>query len=180
MAKKREVTSEEAALFRAAIGEVVPVDDDHVERRAEPPAPIPRQSRADEREVMREAMAANPSLVDGAEELAYVHEGASRRILRKLGGGDYSVRDTLDLHEMPAALAASSIATFLDENRRGDRLCVRIVHGKGLRSGPEGPVLKRMTDRMLRQRGDVLAFRSARPADGGAGAVIVLLKPRKP
>ncbi|HVF35136.1 MAG TPA: Smr/MutS family protein [Candidatus Saccharimonadia bacterium] len=180
MPKKREVTSEEAALFRAAIGEVVPLEDDHAELRPAPPPPVPRQSRADERDVMREAMAADPSLVDGAEELAYVQAGASRRILRKLGGGDYSVLDTIDLHDMPATLAAASIATFLDENRRADRLCVRIVHGKGLRSGPEGPVLKRLTDRLLRQRGDVLAFRSARPADGGAGAVIVLLKPRKP
>lgn len=179
MARKREVTAEEAAQFRAAIGEVVPVDDDRAELRRTPPPPVPRQSRADERNVMREAMAADPAPVDGAEELAYVREGASRRILRKLGGGDYSVRDTLDLHDMPATVAAESIAAFLDENRRAERLCLRIVHGKGLRSGPEGPVLKRLTDRLLRQRGDVLAFRSARPADGGAGAVIVLLKPRK-
>jgi DNA-nicking Smr family endonuclease len=55
---------------------------------------------------------------------------------------------------------------------------VRIVHGKGWRSGPGGPVLKGLTDHLLRRRADVLAFASARPADGGTGAVLVLLKTR--
>ena len=60
--------------------------------------------------------------------------------------------------------------------RRRDITCVRIVHGKGLRSGSAGPVLKRMTDRVLRRRDDVLAFASARPAQGGTGATVVLLR----
>ena len=180
MGRRREVTPDEAALFRDAIGEVVPVAHDRAELERTPPPPVPKQSREDERAVMREAMRAGDAGEDGSEELAYVIEGASRRILRKLGGGDYSVLDTLDLHDMTVPVASAAIAAFLDENRRADRLCVRIVHGRGLRSGPEGPVLKRLADRLLRQRGDVLAFRSARPADGGPGAVIVLLRGRKP
>jgi DNA-nicking Smr family endonuclease len=178
MAKKRDATPDEAALFRAAIGEVVPVTHDRAELRRAPPPPVPKQSREDERAVMREAMSDAPG-IDGTDELAYVREGASKRILRKLGGGDYSVRDSLDLHDMTVPVASAAIATFLDESRRDERLCVRIVHGRGLNSGPEGPVLKRLADRMLRQRGDVLAFRTARPADGGSGAVIVLLRGRK-
>ena len=64
--------------------------------------------------------------------------------------------------------------------RRGERdwRCVRIVHGKGLRSRPGGPVLKGLADLVLRRHGDVLAFASARPSQGGTGAVVVLLKPR--
>ena len=179
MAKTRDTTPDEAALFREAIGAVVPVENDRAELRRTPPPPVPKQSREDERAVMREAMRED-SAIDGSDELAYVREGASKRILRKLGGGDYSVRDTLDLHDMTVPVASAALAAFLDESRRDERLCVRIVHGRGLRSGPEGPVLKRLVDRLLRQRGDVLAFRSARPADGGSGAVIVLLRGKKP
>ena len=77
---------------------------------------------------------------------------------------------------MNAAVARAVIKEFLDENKRRGQLCVKIIHGKGLRSRAEGPVLKRMVDGMLRQRADVLAFASARPAEGGTGAVIVLLR----
>jgi DNA-nicking Smr family endonuclease len=51
---------------------------------------------------------------------------------------------------------------------------VRIVHGKGNHS-QQGPVLKRQIGHWLRQRGDVLAYVSARQTDGGAGALYVLL-----
>jgi DNA-nicking Smr family endonuclease len=174
MPKPRDPTPDEIAEFRDAIGEVAPVTHDRAELRRAPPPPVPKQSRADDRAVMREAMEA-PSEIDGTDELAWVREGASRKILRKLGAGEYSVRDSLDLHDMTVPVATAALAGFLDENRRAGRLCVRVVHGKGLRS-PEGPVLKRLVDRVLRHRGDVLAFRSARPADGGAGAVVVLLR----
>jgi DNA-nicking Smr family endonuclease len=169
---------DDAALFREAIGEVVPVRSDRAELDRARPAPIPRQSRADERRVMQDAMREGAPL-DFAEELAYVRDGVSRKVLRRLGGGAYSVQDSIDLHDMTSAVAAPALAAFLDANRRAGRLCVRIVHGKGLRS-EEGPVLKMLVDRTLRHRGDVLAFRSARPADGGSGAVIVLLSAKKP
>jgi DNA-nicking Smr family endonuclease len=61
---------------------------------------------------------------------------------------------------------------------RSGYTCVRIVHGKGLRSGPNGPVLKQRVDQWLRRFEAVLAFVSARQADGGTGAVYVLLKKR--
>ena len=176
--RRRDPDPDDAALFREAIGDVVPVANDRAELDRARPAPIPRQSRADERRVMHDAMREGAPL-EGTEELAYVRDGVSRRVLRRLGGGAYSVQDSLDLHAMTTAVAAPALAGFLDESRRAGRLCVRIVHGKGLRS-EEGPVLKRLVDRTLRHRGDVLAFRSARPADGGSGAVIVLLAARKP
>jgi len=65
---------------------------------------------------------------------------------------------------------------FLDANQRAGRLCVKIIHDKGLRSRTHGPVLKRLVDSLLRRRADVLAFASAAPAEGGTGAVIVLLR----
>jgi DNA-nicking Smr family endonuclease len=77
---------------------------------------------------------------------------------------------------MTLVVARTAVKQFLDENKREGRLCVKIIHGKGLRSRSEGPVVKRLVDGMLRQRADVLAFASAKPAEGGTGAVIVLLR----
>jgi DNA-nicking Smr family endonuclease len=52
---------------------------------------------------------------------------------------------------------------------------VRIIHGKGLRSGTRGPVLKLLVSSYLQRVGNVLAFASAREVDGGSGAILVLL-----
>ena len=51
----------------------------------------------------------------------------------------------------------------------------RVVHGKGLGSPGKAPVLKNKVHAWLVQKKQVLAFVQARPADGGAGAVVVLL-----
>ena len=179
MKRRREVQADEAALFRAAIGEVRPLDHDRVDERPAPPAPHPARTLDDAAAVTRE-LAETPLAemeLEMSEPLSYVKDGVAARILRRLGRGEYAVRDELDLHQMTSAVAAKAMAGFLDESRRAGRLCVRIVHGKGLRSKGDGPVLKRLADRMLRQRRDVLAFRSARAAEGGTGAVVVLLRP---
>jgi DNA-nicking Smr family endonuclease len=172
-------TVDDAALFRDAVGPVMRVTHDQAELRRTPPAPHARHTLADAAAIREELMSkplAELELELG-DPLSYVRDGTAPRILRRLGKGEYSVRDTLDLHEMTAAVATQAIALFLDESRRSNRLCVKIIHGKGLRSKTAGPVLKGLTDRLLRQRGDVLAFRSARAMDGGSGAVIVLLRP---
>ncbi len=179
MKRKRDVQPDEAALFRSAIGDVRPVSTDRVDPRPEPPAPHPARTLDDAAQVLREL--ADTPLAEMelamAEPLSYVKDGVAARILRRLGRGEYAVRDEIDLHQMTAPVATRAIAGFLDASRRGGRLCVRIIHGKGLRSKSDGPVLKRLTDQLLRRRGDVIAFRSARAADGGTGAVVVLLRP---
>jgi DNA-nicking Smr family endonuclease len=170
---------DDAALFRESVGAVKRVTHEQAELRPTPPAPHARLTAADAASIRDELM--NKPLaeleLELGDPLSHVRDGVAPRILRRLGKGQYSVRDTLDLHDMTAAVATEAIALFLDENRRAGRLCVKIIHGKGLRSKTTGPVLKGLTDRLLRQRGDVLAFRSARAMDGGSGAVIVLLRP---
>ena len=121
-------------------------------------------------------MAFDPAALEVGEELGYLREGYPPKLLRQLKRGQFSVQDELDLHQMNAAAAQASIATFLAEARQHGRRCVRIIHGKGLRSKAAGPVLKVLTDRLLRRRDDVVAFASARPAQGGTGAVVVLLR----
>ena len=97
-------------------------------------------------------------------------------MLRRLGRGQYAAEDELDLHGAHSRAAEQLLRDFLRDALDAGVACVRIVHGKGLRSRATGPVLKALTDRLLRRRDDVIAFASARPALGGTGAVVVLLK----
>ena len=69
--------------------------------------------------------------------------------------------------------------SFLNEALKTGRRCVRVVHGKGHRSANREPVLKKKVAAWLRQRDEVLAYCQALPADGGGGALLVLLKARK-
>ncbi len=173
--KPTPVSGDDAALFREAIGEVRRIEAPPAPPAVAPSPPRPRRFEADEVEALRESrQLAGEAPPDGDELLAFRRDQVSERTLKRLRRGEYSVQDELDLHHLRATDAETLLRRFLSEARGGDRRCVRIVHGKGLRS--EGaPVLKQLVDRMLRQRGDVLAFASAPPNQGGAGAVLVLL-----
>ncbi len=146
--------------------------------------PARRSRAADE----AEAYAELADLVDGAgafdvaatdEYIEGTAPGLDRRIVRKLRRGEYAVQSHIDLHGLVQKDARAEVEAFLDEARtRGDR-CVLIVHGRGLHSPDSVPVLKeRMKVWLTRGRmaRGVLAFATARPADGGAGAIYVLLR----
>lgn len=171
---------DDAALFRDAIGPVRPLTRTPQAAPALPkPAPEPLQHAIDEREALRQSQIdpfAHAELALG-DALEYLKDGHPPRLLRRLKHGHYSVQDEIDLHRMTSGEAEQAIRAFLADCRRHGRLSVRIVHGKGLRSADETPVLKNLVDRMLRQRADVLAFASAQPQHGGTGAALVLLLP---
>ncbi|WP_114238505.1 Smr/MutS family protein [Dyella sp. C9] len=173
-----QVTDDDARLFREAIGEVKPLEPVAAPPAAPRPEPRAHMFEADEAAVPGELldMAFDPTLLEVGEELSYLRDGYSPKLLRQLKRGQFSVQDDIDLHQMNAAAAQACIADFLAEAKQRGIRCVRIVHGKGLRSRSTGPVLKALTDRMLRRRDDVVAFASARPMQGGTGAVVVLLK----
>ena len=172
------IDDDDSRLFREAIGDVRQLDPVAPPPAAAKPAPHPHMLEADEAAVPGELldMAFDPAVLEVGEELSYLRDGYSPKLLRQLKRGQFSVQDDLDLHQMNAAAAQASIVAFLAETKQHGRRCVRIVHGKGLRSRAAGPVLKGLTDRLLRRRDDVIAFASARPMEGGTGAVIVLLK----
>ncbi len=176
--QKPAISDEDLRLFAQAVGPVRPIAGDrHVIARRHPP-PEPRQSQLDEARVSTELLHSviDPGLIEVGEELSYLKSGLSSRLLQKLKRGQFSIADEIDLHQMTVDVARAAVKQFLDTNRRADRLCIKIIHGKGLRSRAQGPVLKRLVDGLLRQRSDVLAFASAKPAEGGTGAVIVLLR----
>ncbi|HEU4669740.1 MAG TPA: Smr/MutS family protein [Dyella sp.] len=175
------ITEDDARLFREAIGEVRRLDPAPAPPEGPRPEPRARMFEADEAAVPGELldMAFDPALMEVGEELSFLQDGYPPKLLKQLKRGHFSVQDDLDLHHMNAAAAQASIADFLAEAREQGVRCVRIVHGKGLRSKSAGPVLKALTDRLLRRRADVIAFASARPAQGGTGAVVVLLSARR-
>ena len=171
-------SDDDARLFREAIGRVRELHGDSDAPLRPRPAPEPEQSRRDEARVRDELLThpIEPGAVEFGEEISYLKSGQPTKLLQQLRRGAFSVRADIDLHEMSVAVAREAIRQFLDDCRKHDELCVRIVHGKGLRSKAQGPVLKQLTDTLLRRRADVLAFASARPAQGGTGATVVLLQ----
>lgn len=171
------IADDERELFRAEVGSVKRVRSHRDRSRPAAPRPVPSQSRRDEQMVLEELASApvDFSQVETGEEISYLRPGLQKRMLTRLRRGHWRVQDELDLHQMNVAAASSSIRSFLEEARRGGHSCVKIIHGKGLRSGPDGPQLKRLAASLLARHARVCAFASARPNDGGTGAVYVLL-----
>jgi DNA-nicking Smr family endonuclease len=169
--------------FRRATRDVAPL---RARRRVKlaraPAAPVPEQTRRDERAALEESLSGARSIDDAIEsgdELVFLREGLSRQLLRKLRRGHWVVQENLDLHGMNRVQAAASVAEFLRHCRARRLRCVRIVHGKGLGSRNREPVLKGKLRKWLLVRDEVLGFCQAPAADGGAGAVLVLLKEKR-
>ncbi|MBB3226900.1 DNA-nicking Smr family endonuclease [Luteibacter sp. Sphag1AF] len=172
------VDDQDSRLFREAIGDVRPMQPVEAAPGKPRPAPHPHMRDADEAAVPAELllMDFDPADLEVGEELSYLRDGYPPKVLRQLKRGQFSIQADVDLHQMNAAAAQMTIAEFLAECHHEGIRCVRIIHGKGLRSKAQGPVLKGLTDRLLRRRDDVVAFASARAMQGGTGAVVVLLK----
>jgi DNA-nicking Smr family endonuclease len=179
MAKKRDISAEDHALFRASVEGVTPLPPQQVIPHA-PPAPAPRLRRQDEEatplidNMLSDALA--PTELESGEELLFSRSGLQHNVLRKLRRGHYHLDAELDLHGLRVEEARQALSHFLHHCLQEKRQCVRIIHGKGHSSQQNLPVLKVKVNHWLRQRSEVLAFCSARPADGGSGAIYVLLK----
>ena len=169
-------------LFLSSIGDVTPLDaSDRIEPVFQAPRPIPVQRIADEKLALRESLSDEfsvESLLETDEALSYTKEGIGPDVVRKLRRGHWVIQDQIDLHGLRRDEAREMIVEFLRQAALRGIRCVRIVHGKGLGSVNNEPVLKKLVHKWLVQRSDVIAFCQARPADGGSGAVVVLLKGR--
>lgn len=115
------------------------------------------------------------SHIDADDGSTHRKNGVQKRIIQKLKRGQFPVDHELDLHHMNLETAQAVLLDFIAGTQRGKLECVRIIHGKGLRS-VNGPRLKIMTRQLLREHPQVLAFTTCKPANGGSGAVEVLLK----
>ncbi|AOY02163.1 DNA mismatch repair protein MutS [Jeongeupia sp. USM3] len=117
--------------------------------------------------------------LSAGEELLYLRPGQRLDTLRKLRRGHWLAQAELDLHGSDSDSARRQVGEFLHAAQTARLRCVRIIHGKGLSSRNKEPVLKHKLRNWLVQRDEVLAFSQARPADGGSGAVLILLKNRR-
>jgi DNA-nicking Smr family endonuclease len=177
---KPKAPADGAMLFRRAVADATPLPpSDRAEIARPRPKPIAHQRRADEEQVLVDALA-DPwdweAAVSTGEELFFSRPGVPTAALRKLRRGGWVIKGELDLHGHTGDEARVALAAFLNRCMKDDRRCVRIIHGKGHGSKNRLPVLKNKVRHWLMQREDVLAFCQARTVDGGAGAVIVLLK----
>jgi DNA-nicking Smr family endonuclease len=158
---------DDAALFRAAIGNVKPLSPSAEPANQRPrPKPRARMSEHDEADAKNEftrLLRESTPLLEAGDIASHRRDHVPPRLLQRLKRGQFSVQDELDLHGASAAQAEAMLRQFLLEAHAHDYGCVRIIHGKGRKAD------------VLRLRSDVLAFHSAPPAQGGTGAVLVLL-----
>jgi DNA-nicking Smr family endonuclease len=182
--EKKRAAARQAAetnLFINAAGAVTPLPN---KRKAllkpEQPLPIPRQQQLDDKAVLLEAISDEfdvSTLLDTDAHLSFRRPGIGTDVTRKLRRGDWSIQRQLDLHGLRSDEAREQLSLFIREAHRHGIRCVRVVHGKGLGSPGKSPVLKNKVHSWLVQKKEVLAFVQAKPADGGAGALVVLLQP---
>ncbi|HSW13752.1 MAG TPA: Smr/MutS family protein [Solimonas sp.] len=171
------LSDDDIALFRDAVQDVQrKAPSEHITRDGRRLSTRPRSREADDREVMQELLADPPELFESGDTLSYRSDGIQDAVLRKLRRGQYHIQRELDLHGLNRNHAHAEVSQFLALCRDQDLRCVRVIHGKGNGSPNSGPVIKTLLDGWLRKRREVLAFCSARPVDGGTGAVYVLLR----
>jgi DNA-nicking Smr family endonuclease len=172
----------ERRLFADAVGPVTPLAHArrHVHLPPRPP-PHPRQRELDEQAALRQAWSDAvdvESLLLTDDGLSFRRPGIGADVLARLRRGQWAIQGEVDLHGMRRDEARAALGAFLAEaSRRGWR-CLRVVHGKGLGSPGREPVLKAKVQRWLAQSHQVLAFAQASGPQGGAGALVVLLRGR--
>jgi DNA-nicking Smr family endonuclease len=183
LSRAKQQAASESNLFKNAAGVVQPLPDKRrVLLKKEPSATQPMQYQRDEKAVLREAISDEfdvGTLLDTDDMLSFRRPGIGADVTRKLRRGDWSIQRQLDLHGLRRDEAREKLSFFIREAHKHGIRCVRVVHGKGLGSPGKAPVLKSRVHGWLVQKVEVLAFVQAKPADGGAGALLVLLVPSK-
>jgi len=171
----------DANLFQRAAGAVQRLPSHgKVHHVPEPPAPIPVQRQLDDQRVLLESISDEfdaSTLLEVDDAMSFRRPGIGIDVARKLRRGHWSIQAEIDLHGLRREDAREALAAFLRESVRQGLRCVRVVHGKGLGSPGKTPVLKGKVHGWLVQKDEVLVFVQARADEGGAGAVVVLLKP---
>ena len=173
----------EKELFARAVGRVMALPLKHqsghkASLQRPRPAPIAEQQQRDDQAVMREALSDEfdvETLLHTDEALSFRRPGMGLDVVRKLRRGNWAIQRQLDLHGLRREDARDALGAFIREANKAGLRCVRVVHGKGLGSPGKAPILKGRVQSWLIQKKEVLAFVQARPAEGGAGALVVLL-----
>ena len=173
----------ERDLFVRTAGRVQPLRTaQRVALVPKPPPPLAAQRQRDEQAVMAESISDsfdNTTLLEVDASLSFRRPGIGPDVTRKLRKGEWAIQGEIDLHGLRTDEAREALARFIREAASQGLRCLRVVHGKGLGSPGKSPVLKAKVHSWLIQKNQVLAFVQARADEGGAGAVVVLLKPAR-
>lgn len=182
-ALQREIAAREKRereLFAITVGPVQPLRPTGRARQARAlPSPEPRQRQRDEREALHESLSDEfnvDTLLETDETLSFRRPEIGLDVVRKLRRGGWAIQAQIDLHGLRRDPARVKLNAFIRDAAEQGLRCVRVVHGKGLGSPGREPVLKARVRSWLVQKNEVLAFVQARPAEGGSGALVVLLK----
>lgn len=169
------VSKDDREAFAEAVRDVKPLEHEARVTPARPqPEAVAHHSRAARRRTLEASLEA-VSVEYAGDEIAFRRPAVDERTFRRLRAGRFSVEAEIDLHGMTRFEAEEALKAFVADAARAHLGCIRVIHGKGTRSGPEGPVLKAQVAEWLTRWEDVLAISSARPRHGGTGAVYVLL-----
>jgi DNA-nicking Smr family endonuclease len=170
----------ERELFARSVGAVQPLAaTPRVILQTQQPPPQAIQKHRDERAVLRESLSDEfdvSTLLDVDDQMSYRAKGIGTDVTRKLRRGEWSIQGQIDLHGLRSDEAREALSQFIREAVRQGWRCLRVVHGKGLGSPGREPILKSKVQRWLVQKAEVLAFVQAKPSEGGAGALLVLLR----
>jgi DNA-nicking Smr family endonuclease len=189
--RKEKQAAAEANIFRGSLGGItkLPESDRYVYQAPQTVGTLPEKRKgplnaadqaADDAAVLRESLLSDQFEVDHYMEydpaLNYLAPGVGNDVMKRLRKGYWAVQDELDLHGMRRDDARNALDTFLRRaNQRGQR-CVVVIHGRGLGSRGQEPVLKSMVHSWLVQTDGVIAFSQAHAAEGGEGALLILLR----
>jgi DNA-nicking Smr family endonuclease len=173
---KKIINPNDSDLFRQAIGDVRAVKSDKVEFKQDKIRPYPKPKPQDLSGAWLGIAELDIDEVSHEETLSFAVSGVQHTVLAKLRKGFFGIQAELDLHGLNIEGAKQQLLQFLNNSVISGYRCVHIIHGKGYRSSESQPILKNQMNRWLRQHKDVLAFCSASPKQGGAGAVYVLLR----
>jgi len=181
MSSQEDSNSDNNPRFADLLRDVKPLHADHsnlAENDTPKPKPTPNETLKDQQRVLKESLEVSFEIEDlqPGDCLSFCRSGIQKTIFRKLKKGQFNIGAELDLHGMTIAQSQPALAEFIQTSREENIRCVRIIHGKGYGSSNKGPKLKPMVNQWLQRRNEILAFCSARPVDGGTGAVYVLLK----
>jgi DNA-nicking Smr family endonuclease len=178
MSDKNKVSSEDKALFRQAVKDVRRLDNkgQHYNQKKLPRIPSPTKSPPSDTSAHPELIETENYLrVDTDTPLFFARPGVQAKVLRRLRQGKVAISAEIDLHGLNKAEAKQTLLALITHSQTQAYRCIRIIHGKSRRQG-EYPVLKNALNQWLPQLPAVLAYCSARPEHGGAGALYVLLK----
>lgn len=181
---KKVNLDEEAALFLESVGEVarVKAKTERVAPRDPPTAAELRLPSEDAESLARLAELVSGETFELSDSTEFIEgsvQGFDERVMKKLRRGEFSHRAELDLHGKTREQARPALEKFIADAKVAGHRCVLVVTGRGLNSPDSIPVIKQSVQAWLthgRPSRQVLAFCSARPEDGGAGAVYVLLR----